>query len=336
MNLRTLIIAITLVIVTTIAVAYYVLSNPSSFFPAKEEKQFVIGVITNPPSLDPAWNGFQQGMKARGYEEGKTIIYLVTPAGNNFPDAKKVLENMVEKDIDALYVMGSLAGRAAREVTAARKPTLPVVFGVISDPVGVGLVKSFQSSGTNFTGITPVNETIVSKRLEALLELVPNTKRIIFVWFDPQTSGIENLRKVAKTLEVELVEKQVQDVSDAKAFFNSYSFKPGDAILRASDSATGSIIKDIVAFALEEKVPLAGNNIHDVELGALMSYGANHVKIGEQAARLMDSVLKGAKPSDLPIELADQFEFVINAKTADALNLIIPPASLNKANRVIR
>ena len=331
MNKRIFIIIAGLILLGT--VAYYLLSSPSGTY---ERGPFVIGVITNPPSLDPAWTGFQEAMKARGYEEGKNVRYLVAPAGGSIGDAKKVIEGMIEKNVDALYVMGSLAGKATREVTAERKPMLPVVFGVISDPVGAKLVANLQSSGNNFTGITPINEVIVSKRLEIFLEMVPGIKRVIFVWSDPQTSGIANLRKAAQTLQVELVEKQVKDASELKTFLNSYSFKPGDAILRATDAASGLALKDIIALSIEKNIPLSGTNINDVGLGALMSYGANYAKIGEQAARLMDSILKGAKPTDLPIELPEEFEFVINAKTADALNLIIPPASLNKANRVIR
>ena len=334
MNLRT-VSFIVLILILIGGAGYYLWAYTlETIIP--EEKVFTIGVVTNPPSLDPAWHGFEQGMKARGYIEGKNVRYIVESSGKDVSSAKKVIENMIEKDVDAFYVMGSLAGKTVKEITAEKKPTLPVVFGVISDPVGAKLVASLQNSGNNFTGVTPINEIIVSKRLEVLLEMIPSIKRIIFVWFDPNTSGIENLRKATKTLEIELVEKRVKDTSELMAFFNSYFFKPGDAILRATDSVSGLALKDIIAFALEKKIPLSGTNINDVELGGLMSYGANYFKIGEQAARLMDSVLKGAKPADLPIELAEEFEFVINAKTADTLNLTIPPASLNKANRIIR
>ena len=326
---------IIILIILSGGAAYYLAAPPSQFF-SPQEKVFTIGVIINPPSLNPAWEGFQRGMEARGYKEGRNVKYIVEAGGKDIASAKQVVANMIESGAEAFYVMGSLGGKAAKEVTAERRIEIPVVFGVISNPIGGKLVESMQSSGNNLTGITPINEIIGSKRLEIFLEMVPGTKRIIFPWSDPNTNGLENIRNAAKLFNVELVEKQATDTTAMKSFVTSFPFRPGDVIFRAADGTSGAIIKDIIAVSLEKKIPLSGTNSNDVTLGGLMSYGANFEKIGEQAARLMDSVLKGAKPSDLPIELPEEFEFVINAKTAEALSLTIPSASLNKANRVIR
>lgn len=314
---------------------YYV---SSSFYPSPSspEKIFTIGVITNPPSLNPAWDGFRQAMKTRGYEEQKNVRYIVEPGGKDVQAAKEVAGRMIAQNVDAFYVMGSIAVRGAKEATAEQKPTLPIVFGVVSNPIGGKLVASMQSSGNNLTGVTPLNEIINSKRLEIFLEMIPGTKRIVAGWSDPSTTGIENLRNAAKTLGVEMVDKQVADASELKVFYSSFPFQTGDAIFRGSDSASGVTIKDVIAISLEKKIPLSGTNSNDIELGALMSYGANFMKIGAQAARLMDSVLKGVKPSELPIELPEEFEFVINAKTAGVLGLTIPPGVLDKANRILR
>lgn len=334
MIVRTFIIVIIAVLVGS--AAYYGVTQ-FLLSPVAQEKQFVVGVITNPPSLNPARDGFWQGMKTRGYEEGKNVHYIVEVGGKDIKMAKEVAERMIAQHVDLIYVMGSIAARAVKEVTAEQKPELPVVFGVVSNPVGGKLVKSMQSSGNNLTGVTPINEIVNSKRLEVFLEMVPGIKRVIIGWSDPNTTGIENLRNAAKALKVELAEKQVADSIELKSFYNSFHFQPGDAIFRASDSASGIIINDIIAISLEKKIPLSGTNSNDVELGALMSYGANFRKIGAQAARLADTILKkGAKPSDIPIELPEEFEFVINAKTANAIGIVIPPVSINKANRIIR
>jgi len=297
---------------------------------------FTIGVMRNPPSVDPAWIGFQDGMKARGYEVGKNLRYIVDEVGPDFPSTKKKMEALVTQQPDVLYVMGSIAARTAKEVTGEKAPNLPIVFGVVSNPVAVGLVKSVQSPGGNMTGITPHNEVVVSKRLEVFHEMVPSVKRIVFAWSDPATSGIENLRASVKALGLELVERRAANQEELRAFLNTFSFRKDDGMLRATDAPSGSLVKEIVRVSLEKKVPLAGTNVDDAELGALMSYGANYRKIGEQAARLVDAIVKGTKPADLPVELPEEFEFVINMKTAAEFGLTIPAASLIKANRVIR
>ncbi len=300
------------------------------------DKIVVIGVILNPPSLDPAFRGFQDGMRARGYEEGKNIRYIIEPGGGNIDSAKAVAERLVAEGIDALYVMGSVAGRAAKEVTAEKNPMLPVVFGVISNPVGGKLVASIQSSGNNLTGITPNNENLSTKRLEIFLAMIPETKRVIMAWSDPNTSGVENLRLAAQALHVELVEQQIADAAAMKSFYGSFPYKNGDVILRATDAASGTIVRDLIALALEKKIPMSGTNVADTEAGAVMSYGANYEKIGVQAARLMDAILHGTKPSALPIESPETIEFIINAKTAEMLGITIPEAVLLQANRVVR
>ncbi len=335
MSLRTIII---LIIAGGVAVLYYARPgifriSPQSSAPAKV---FTVGVMRNPPSVDPAWLGFQAGMKARGYQEGKNVRYIVDEVGTGLPATKKKVEVLMDQDIDVLYVMGSLAGRAAKEVTQEKKSGLPVVFGVVSNPIAVGLVKSMQSSGNNLTGITPYNEVVVSKRAEVFREMVPSLKRIIFAWSDPHTSGIENLRETASSLGVELVERRTPSREEMLAFLKEFPFRAGDGLMRSTDSMSGSLLNEFIALAEEKKIPHAGTNANDADLGALMSYGANYYKIGEQAARLTDAILKGAKPADLPVELPEEFDFVINAKTADAIGLIIPSASLNKATRIIR
>ena len=329
-----------IIIVAVFAVAaggaYYFLPDQFSFSPATEEKTFVVGILASPPALDSALAGFQHGMQSRGYKEGADIRYIIELVTMDLASGKKSVERLIERNVDLIYAMGVVAARAAKEVTAEKKPNLPVVFGVVSNPIAGKLVKSMQSSGNNLTGVTPNNEIVVSKRLEVFLDMVPSIKRVIFAWNDPNTTGVENLRNAAKTLKVEFVEKRVASVDELKRFLTTFPFRSGDALVRATDTPSAVALREIIALSLEKKIPLSGTNVSDTETGALMSYGANYFKIGEQAARLTDSILKGEKPSDLPIELPEEFEFVINAKTARLLGLTIPASSLDKANRVIR
>jgi len=316
---------------------YYLMLRYQVFEPSETQEQvYTIGILRNPPSIDPAWAGFVDGMAAKGYQEGQNVRYLIDEVGSDLPSTKEKVKKLVDRDIDMLYVMGNLAGRASKEVTQEIKPELPVVFGVISNPIAAGLAESMQRPGKNITGITPYNEVTVSKRLELFKEMLSgNLKRVIFAWFDPATTGIENLRVAALALNLELVEKRVQNRNELQAFLEELSFEQGDGILRATDAISGSLVNEIIALSLEKKVPLSGTNSADAQAGALMSYGANYYKVGQQASRLAEAILKGANPAEIPVELPDSFEFVINLKTANLLDLTIPEESLSKATRII-
>ena len=336
MEKKYLILAITLIIVAGAAIYYFMSGYLTELFLPSQEKIYTIGVLRNPPSLEPAWSGFADAMVKLGYEEGKNVRYLVDEVGRDLPSTKAKVENFIEQDVDLIYVMGVLAGRAVKEVTKERQLDIPVVFGVISNPVAVGLVESMQRPGGNITGVTPHNEVVVSKRLELFDEMLPGLKRITFGWSDPATTGIDNLRASALALGVELMELRVQNRDEMQKFLEEFPYQSGDAIFRATDAVSGSLLSEIIALSLEKKVPLSSINVRDAELGALMSYGADYYKIGQQAARLVDAILKGANPGDIPVELPENFEFVINLKTADALGLTIPTESLSKATRIIR
>ncbi len=316
---------------------YYFMSGYPVFVPfGTQDRVYTIGILRNPPSLDPAWSGFVDAMTKHGYEEGKNVRYLIDEVGRDLPSTKAKIENFIEQDVDLIYVMGVLAGRAAKEVTKERQLDVPVVFGVISNPVAVGLVENIQRPGGNITGITPYNEVVVSKRLELFQEMLPGLRRIIFGWSDPATTGVENLRASALSLGLKLEELRVQNRDELQAFLEGFQFQEGDAIFRATDAVSGSLLSEIIALSLEKKVPLSSINVRDAELGALMSFGADYYKIGQQASRLADAILKGANPGDIPIELPQGFEFIINLKTADTLGLTIPAESLSKATRIIR
>ena len=302
----------------------------------KPARVITIAAIANPPSLLPAWEGFQAGMAARGYEEGKNVRYIVRPIGKDLAESKTIVTELLAERPDMIYAMGILAARASKEVTAATAPDMPIVFGAVSNPVGGKLVASMASSGNNLTGVTPHNEVIVSKRIELFREMIPSLKRMIFVWSDANTSGVENVRTTARSLGVGLVEQQVADRDEMEAFLEAFSFRSGDGLVRATDSVSGALARYIGEFALQKKIPLSGTNIEDTRQGALMSYGANYYIVGEQAARLADAVLHGAKPASIPIELPEKLELVVNLKTAKALNISIAQDFLSKVNEVVR
>lgn len=325
---------LSIIVVAVLAAVFYYFF---AVFEKNEEKKAIkIGAIRTPPALDDAWTGFKKKMEELGYKEGVNISYIVDTSGNSFEEAKKATDKMIAEGVDLIYTMGVNSTRAAKEITAEKSPNLPVVFGVVSDPVGGGLVKSEVSSGNNLTGVTPSQEIVGSKRLEIFLEISPSLKRIIFPWNNPNTTGVSDLRKAAALLKIEFIDKEVKNVSEIDSFFASFPFRSGDGILRATDSVSAGRSKEMIAFALNKKIPLAGTNLNDTRNGALFSYGASYLVIGEQAAILAHKIIRGASPSQLPIEGANHIELAVNLKTARVIGLNISDEFLSKADIIIK
>ena len=301
------------------------------------QQQKTILVIKNPPALDVVWDKFRVAMNEHGYAEGVDIQYVPIAVGSDDLSVTKakIVAILKREHIDLIYTMGILATRAAKEATDELSISTPVVFAVVSDPVGSGLVTSLSSSGNNLTGVTPVNNFVVLKRLGLLKEMLPDAKRIVYAWHDERTSSVDVIRKSIPDLGFEFDEHYVENPDALMTFLENFPFEKGDVLLRASDSVGATALKGTILTALAKKIPLIGTNATDVTRGALMSYGANYGDIGAQSARLVDRVLKGENPKDIPIEDAENFELSVNLDTAKGLGLDIPNEFLLKTHHII-
>lgn len=300
------------------------------------EKVYSVGIIKPSPSLEPAVRGFKSEMEKLGYKEGVNLKYVSAEAALDKAVTERHFKELIESPVDLIMVTGVRETRAIKEATEKFAPSLPVIFGVVSDPVGSGVVKSTQSSGNNLTGVTPANELLITKRAQLALALLPSAKRLVMAWNNPNTSGIANLREKMSELGVELFEKKVNDAKELDGFLATFKPRAGDVYLRATDTVSADRVKEIVEWGLKNKVPVSGTNIGDAERGAFMSYGADYESIGVQAARLADRVLKGTKPSDLPIEPPGKVELIVNLKTAETLGIAIPQSASIGVNKFIR
>ena len=299
-------------------------------------KIYRIGIIKPSPSLEPAVNGFKAEMSKLGYQEGVNIEYVPVEAAPDKAVTEERFKELIESPVDLIVVTGVRETLSIKGATEKFAPTLPIVFGVVSDPVGSGVVKSTQNSGNNLTGVTPANETLVAKRARLVLDLIPSAKRLVIAWNNPNTSGIDNLRGKIKELGVELFEKKVENAQELDNFLATFKPRPSDVYLRATDTVSADRVKEIIEWGLKNKVPVSGTNIGDVERGAFMSYGADYESIGTQVARLADRILKGNKPSELPIEPPGKVELVVNSQTAEKLGIIIPQAASIGVNKFIK
>jgi putative ABC transport system substrate-binding protein len=300
---------------------------------ATPPQSYTIGVINLSPSLDDIAEAFKEGMSELGYVEGENVTYIYEgPAGVDKLDA--VAQGLVEADVDLILSLTTPATQAAQRATAGAD--IPVVFVPVTDPVGAGIVDSLTKPGGNTTGVTySVQE---GRRLEWLIQVEPTIEQIHIVYNPEDQSPVLALETVSETaaqLGVELITREASTPEEITAAFENIP-EEADAIFFLPDSVVNARIDDWLETAIELKLPTSGSNTSLVEDGALTTYGIDlTVSARQEAARLADQILRGIKPGDLPVEMAE-FYLAINLKTAEAIDLDIPDEILLQANIIVR
>jgi putative ABC transport system substrate-binding protein len=276
---------------------------------------------------------FRDTLTALGYEEGKTVHLDF----RNLADegaARATAHAFVQDRVDVIVAFENQTARAAKTATAA----IPVVFVHVTDPVADGLVTSLARPGGNLTGFAGLGD-VPAKRLELFKELVPRLRRVLVLIdpHDPVTRRVRGeLEAAGAVLKLQLLERAVSQAADIERTFRA--LKPGEVegVVLASPSLYSTVSSLSLRLASDRRLPLASHWRGMVEQGALFSYGGNLQAVGEDAARYVDKILKGAKPADLPVQEMSRFELVINMKAAKAFGLTIPQSVLVRADEVIR
>jgi putative ABC transport system substrate-binding protein len=270
-------------------------------------------------------------------EETRAAAQAFEPrfADGKFERLPMLAQELVQLNPDVLFVSTTPGSLAAKAATA----TVPVVFVAVADPVSAGLVSSLARPGANVTGITHIVAELTGKRLELLKEMVPSASRIAVLVNpdDPNaTAQIQNANAAARALAVELHPVlPVRGAGDLERAFEAISRSGVPAALRMVDPMGGPLRARTMALATKHRLPMMFVFREDVEAGGLVAYGASLSAQYRQAATFVHKILRGARPSDLPIEQATTFELVVNLKTAKKLGLTIPPSLLLRADQVI-
>ena len=284
---------------------------------------------------DVRFAAFKQKLRDLGHVEGKTISidYLSTEAVyDRLPSAAAEL---VRRNVDVIMATGGTPA-----VTAARNATttIPIVFAGVADPVGQGIVASLARPGGNITGATDQSRDTAVKSLSLLKEMIPSAKRIAILT-NPTNSSLvfvlRDMQAAAKTLRLEITVVNAKTPADLESAFAEIARGRHAALAILSDAMFFAETGRLVTLAEKHRLPTMGRQNVIAEQGGLMSYGSNPLDLVRSAAVLVDKILKGAKPGDLPIEQPTKFELVINRKTAKALGITIPPALLISADKVI-
>ena len=217
--------------------------------------------------------------------------------------------------------------------------TIPIIFATVSDPVGSGFVASFPRPGGNVTGFTNFEPTMAGKWLELLKEIAPRVNRVAFL-FNPATAPyaeyyLNPFKAAAASFAVEAIAAPVRDTSELESVIAAQAREPNGGLIVMPDSFTTAHRVEITSLAARYRLPAVYPFRFFTEVGGLLSYGNDQLDHFRRAATYADRILKGAKPSELPVQAPVKFELVINLKTAKALGLDVPPTLLARADEVI-
>ena len=291
--------------------------------------------VSTPAAWATRVDAFRTGLRDLGYVEGKNIVIEFRFAEGRYDRLSELAAELVRLKVDVI-VTHSVPGALAAKHATATSP-IPVVMTNVADAVGAGIVPDLARHGSNITGDTFFVPELAAKRLELLKEATPRLRRVA-VLVNPDNAATERavqaMEIAAKNLNVTLLRVNVRSPADLDGAFAAIAKENVDALAAVEDIVLIQNHERIAEWAIKQRLPSI-SFIEYAEKGGLFGYGANYLALYRRAAFFVDRILKGAKPTQLPIERPAKFEFLINMKTAKALDLAIPVATGLRADRKI-
>jgi putative ABC transport system substrate-binding protein len=287
------------------------------------------------PSGQPEnFEAFRQGLRALGYVEGQSVSIVYRSGEGREARLAPLATELVRLKPDVIVADGVGSIRAARNETSV----IPIVMMHSTDPVATGLVASLARPGGNITGVITLSPELLGKRLELLKENFRGVTRVAVLTGQKGpavTAWLQEMERAARSLALQLQVLEIRTPGDLDPAFQAATMRQADALVELPAHVFHEHGKRLVEFAAKNRLPAVYHTRDFVEAGGLMSYGAHYPDLYRRVAVYVDKILKGAKPSDLPIEQPTKFELVINMKTAKALGLTISPSLLLRADYVI-
>lgn len=269
-----------------------------------------------------------------GWIEGRNLVIEARYAEGRYDRLPALAAELVRVPVDVIFANAAPSAQAAKLATTS----IPIVFETLGDPITAGLVASLSRPGANLTGVSGIGPELSGKRLELLKELVPGLRRVVLIVNPRNVMAAPTVRETEQAagdlgLDVRLVEVRAADQLET-----SLGRVKGDgatAVIVVPDPTLLTLAPRIQALLLERRLPAVHGETGWIDKGGLMLFGASLLDHFRQAATLVDKILRGARPGDLPVEQSSRFELIINLRTARALGLTIPPPLLLRADRLI-
>ena len=277
---------------------------------------------------------FRDELRLLGYVDGKNIVIDVRNAEGRNDRLPPLIDDLLRLKAEVIVAVNTPAAKAAQKATR----TVPVVIMRVADPVNAGLVRSLAHPGSNITGVSFMPDVLATKAIEALRQTIPSVSRVAAFYKADNPGALlvvtETERRVAE-LGVRFQRLPVRDPSDFAEAFAVAARASAQAIFVMDDGAMTKLRGSFLSHAERRSLPVVSIYRDFAEAGALFAYGPDLDHVYRRAAHYVHRILTGTKPTDLPVEQADKFHFVINLKTAKVLGLTIPPSLLARADQVI-
>ncbi len=291
-----------------------------------------IGIVHFASETNDTIVGFAQGLKDLGYVEGRNLAVVKRFAEGHSERLAAQVAEVLASGVDVLYAPGTQAALAAKRQTT----TVPIVF-ISSDPIAGGLVQNLARPGGNVTGLSVVSGEYSAKWLELLKEAVPRLRRIALLYNPDNTliaGQVERMRRATPRLGVELLLFSVlpQDIDSSLVALPAAGV---DGLVLPDDALVQALTPRLAAFAAAQHLPGIAGSRGYVQAGLLMSYAVDLIALGRRAAAYVDRILQGARPADLPVEQATDFQLTVNLAAAKALGIEIPLSLVARAQEVI-
>ena len=297
------------------------------------DKVPTIGFMGTSASGYISWSAaFAARLQDLGWIEGRTVAIEYRWSEGRPERVAEIAAEFVQQKVDLIVAYGG-AVSTLKQATAS----IPIVFAPAVDPVGVGLVASLSHPGGNVTGLSIQATDAAGKRLELLRDVLPKLGRLGILFDAGYAAAVQEkgeVQAVARTLGLEVVPQEIRRAEDIASAFDAFKGK-ADALYVTENALIFTNGKTITALALNAQLPTTCTNADTARAGALMSYGPNFPALFRRGAEIVDKILRGTKPGDIPVEQPTKFDLVINLKTANALGLTIPHNLLVLADEVI-
>jgi putative ABC transport system substrate-binding protein len=276
----------------------------------------------------PTVEGLKAGLKELGFEDGRGVTFDIRFTEGKLDAMPAAAEALVKGGVDLIFASQEAATQAAKNATKS----VPIVFTLVGDPVGAGIVSKLAQPGGNVTGVSSLQTELVAKRLQVLKTLAPAVRRVWLIYYGVDLSAtamIDRALHAAQHMKLDIIPRGVVEVSELRRVLREV--RGGDAVL-VPEGSNPELVIAIIQQSLASRFPAVFGTALWVGYGGLLSYGPDYYAQGVQAAALVAKILRGARPQDLPVEGAEKIDLAVNLKTADLFGLAVPRKILLRAD----